>query len=126
MNAGPELWCGGIRIAREVRDAGGWGGRALGLMGRKSWPAGVALRIRNCGSIHTCFMRFALDVVFLDADHRMIRGLRPWRMAWGGRAARTALEWTAGSLPDEGLHPGDRADESGREARKAPSPSVRQ
>ncbi|MBP7275087.1 MAG: DUF192 domain-containing protein [Kiritimatiellae bacterium] len=111
MNTG--LWCGGRRIARDVRDAGGPIGRALGLMGRKVWPAGVALRIRNCASIHTCFMRFAIDVVFLDADDRITRvtrGLPPWRAAFGGRTARTALEWLAGSLPEDGLHIGDRVE----------------
>ena len=49
-------------------------------------------------SVHTCGMRFAIDAVFLDADLRVVkvvRGLRPWRLA-SARRARVVLETEAG------------------------------
>jgi uncharacterized membrane protein (UPF0127 family) len=46
-------------------------------------PAGCALLIPGCDSVHTAWMRFAIDVVFLDADGRVLRvatGVTPWRV----------------------------------------------
>jgi len=81
--------------------------RLRGLLGRDGLPSGHALLISPCGSIHTFFMRFTLDVVFLDAEYRVcrvIRGVAPNRMVWGGRRARRVVEMQAGWL-DPGLCP---------------------
>jgi uncharacterized membrane protein (UPF0127 family) len=72
--------------------------RLRGLLGRASLPAGEGLLIRPAPSIHTFFMRFAIDAVFLDADFRVLaveRSLRPGRLA-GRRGARAVLELGAG------------------------------
>ena len=42
--------------------------RAIGLMGRRSLTADQGLWIHNCNSIHTCFMKFDIDCVFLDRN----------------------------------------------------------
>jgi uncharacterized membrane protein (UPF0127 family) len=68
--------------------------RLIGLLGRRSLPAGVALEIPHCRSVHTFGMRFALDLVWLDADRRVVRvdrGVPPWRVRWC-RQARAVLE----------------------------------
>jgi len=63
--------------------------RLLGLAGLSTPPAGCALLLPRTRSIHTCGMRFALDLVWLDGDGRIVRVDRtvpPWRV----RACRTA------------------------------------
>ena len=112
--SGTELWCEGRRIASEVREARSFGARAVGLLGRSSWPRGVALKIAPCRSIHTWFMRFSIDVIFADESGRIvrvIRNLKPWRMAGAARPACAVYEWSAGSLPPDGLRPGSRLEE---------------
>jgi uncharacterized membrane protein (UPF0127 family) len=81
-----------------------------GLLGRKSLPAGEGLLLRRAGSIQTMFMRFAIDVVFLDRNLRVvdvIPNLRPWRLA-GRRGARAVLELPAGEASRRGIQPGER------------------
>lgn len=75
--------------------------RAIGLMGKPGLEAGCGLLIPQCGSIHTCFMRFPIDVIFLDSNNRVVKviqGVKPWRLAWGGRQARSVLEVQSGWL----------------------------
>jgi uncharacterized membrane protein (UPF0127 family) len=84
--------------------------RLRGLMGRRSLPSGHGLLLRPSPSIHTCFMRFPIDAVFLDRDLRVVsvRGrLRTWRFA-GQRGARAVLELPAGEAAKRGLVPGAR------------------
>jgi hypothetical protein len=77
----------GIVVARGPR-------RLLGLIGRRSLPAGVALEIPHCRSVHTVGMRFALDLVWLDGERRIVRidhAVPPWRVR-SCRQARSVLE----------------------------------
>lgn len=64
--------------------------RLRGLMLRRP---GDPLLLTRTSSVHTCWMRFPVDVTFLDARGRVLREvrLRPWRAAWC-RGARYALE----------------------------------
>lgn len=68
-------------------------------MGRRELPQGSGLLITPCSSIHMFFMRFPIDVVFLDRDNAVVRvvpSIKPWRMAMGG-GGRKALELPAGT-----------------------------
>jgi uncharacterized membrane protein (UPF0127 family) len=85
-----------------------FGLRLRGLLGRSSLPAGEGMLIRRESSVHTFFMRFAIDVVFLDADGRVLRvdaNVGPWRLK-ACRRARSVLELAAGEA--RGLSVGDR------------------
>ena len=76
--------------------------RARGLLGRDGLDAGVCMLLRPCGLVHTFGMRFALDLVFLDARGRVVkcaRDVRPGSIRWGGWRARATLEALAGWLP---------------------------
>ena len=89
----------------EVRLAVTRRARLRGLIGRRE--AASPLLLAPARSIHTCGMRFAIDVVFLDADLRVVkvvRGLRPWRIA-SARRARAVLELEAGGAAglEEGM-----------------------
>ena len=86
--------------------------RAIGLLGRHSLPPGVGLWLLPCGSVHTLGMRFALDLIFLDRENRVVRLLRnvlPWRffVTGGGRAA-SVIELAAGWLAPDALAVGDQ------------------
>jgi uncharacterized membrane protein (UPF0127 family) len=84
--------------------------RFWGLMWRRSLPEGEGLLIDPCGSIHTMFMRFSIDVVFLDAENRITRiaeSLQPFRVALG-KGGRRVLEMQAGTARRAGLSVGDR------------------
>jgi uncharacterized membrane protein (UPF0127 family) len=82
--------------------------RLRGLMWRRSLPSDHGLLLRPSPSIHTCFMRFPIDAVFLDRELRVVsvRGrLRTWRFA-AQRGARAVLELPAGEAARRGLEPG--------------------
>jgi uncharacterized membrane protein (UPF0127 family) len=82
--------------------------RLRGLIGRRLGP-GEGLLIRPASSIHTCFMRAPIDVVFLDRGGRVLRvapALGPWRLAWC-RGAAAVLELPAGACARAGLTAGD-------------------
>jgi uncharacterized protein len=82
--------------------------RLRGLLGRRALPAREGILIRRESSVHTFFMRFAIDVVFLDADERVLRvdaNVGPWRLK-ACRGARSVLELAAGA--SAGLSVGDR------------------
>src|SRR5918996_3004280 len=84
--------------------------RLRGLLGRSELPPGEGILLRPAGSIHTAFMRFPIDAVFLDRELTVVgiaRDLRPWRVA-GRRGAKAVLELAAGEAARAGLAAGDR------------------
>ena len=83
--------------------------RARGLLGRSGLDAGTGMLIDRAPSVHMFFMRFPIDVVFLDRDRKVVgirHRLEPWRVA-GARRAVAALELPAGSAAEVGLAEGD-------------------
>jgi uncharacterized membrane protein (UPF0127 family) len=92
--------------------------RMRGLIGRRGLPAGEGLLLRPAPSIHTAFMRFPIDAVFLDRELHVlevVERLRPWRMA-SKRGARAVLELPAGESARRGVRAGDRLELRGRES----------
>jgi uncharacterized membrane protein (UPF0127 family) len=82
--------------------------RRRGLLGRHGLDASAALMLAPCAAVHTAFMRFPLDVVFVDRAGRVrkiVRDLGPWRMS-ASLGAWAAIELAAGSPRD--LVRGDR------------------
>jgi uncharacterized protein len=82
--------------------------RLRGLLGHRSLPGGEGMLIRRESSVHTFFMRFSIDVVFLDTDERVLRidaNVAPWRLK-ACRGASSVLELAAGKA--RGLSLGDR------------------
>jgi hypothetical protein len=83
--------------------------RMRGLMGRKTLPVGEGVLITPAPAIHTGFMRFPIDALFLDKEMRVLsisEHLVPWRMA-SQRGARSVLELVAGETARLGLRVGD-------------------
>lgn len=84
--------------------------RLKGLLGRRELSREEGLLLRPAGAIHTWFMRFPIDAVFLDRDLVVIGvvpRLRPWRVA-ARRGARGVLELAAGECERRGIAPGQR------------------
>jgi uncharacterized protein len=84
--------------------------RMRGLLGRRSLPRGEGILLRPAASIHTFFMRFAIDAVFLDRELIVVGiepELRPWRTA-GRRGANSVVELAAGECARRDVAVGDR------------------
>ena len=83
--------------------------RMRGLLGRDSLAQDEGILLRPAGSIHTFFMRFAIDVVFLDRDLAVVGiepSLAPWRTA-GRRGAKSVVELASGECERRGIEIGD-------------------
>jgi len=91
----------GAVLARRVEIADTFWARFRGLQFRRELPPDTAILLEPCSSVHTFFMRFAIDVAFLDSDMRVIRvrrKMRPWRATWPVRGAKAVVECTAGAI----------------------------
>ena len=109
-----QLYLGDRLLLSDCEVAEGFFSRFLGLMGRRALGASQGLLIPRCKSVHTWFMRFAIDVIFLtdrgqgDWQVRKIVVARgPWSVLpvsdWG---ADSVLELGAGEGARLGLAPG--------------------
>ncbi|MBR0567413.1 DUF192 domain-containing protein [Azoarcus sp. L1K30] len=108
------------RFALEV--AAGFWARFRGLMLRASPQETVGLLLWRCASVHTGFMRYALDVAYLDQTGRVLHcvsGLEPWRVSFGPRGTLHTLEFKAGDIESLGIGVGDQIAHVVFEARDA-------
>lgn len=95
-------------------QATAFGDRLRGLIGRPFEQCGFdAMVFPSCSGIHTCFMTFPIDVLFLGTENAVLKtcpGCRPWRPAVWCRGARSVIELPEGTLAHTGTLPGDRLD----------------
>lgn len=97
------------RLGNHIEVADSFGKRLKGLLGRGSLAEGEGLLLESCASVHTCFMKFPVDLCFLDGGWRVLRtveALPPWRSASALGASRV-LEVGAGALSKAGVREGD-------------------
>ena len=98
-------------VAQNAGIADNLFSRMRGLLGRKSLNLQEGLILRPCNSIHTFFMQFPIDVVFLDRYDLAIKvyhSLPPWRMSGTFFRSALCLELPAGSLLQSRTQEGDR------------------
>ena len=84
--------------------------RMRGLLGRRDLAPEEGILLKPASSVHTWFMRFPIDVVFLDREMSVVRvvpRLAPWRWA-GRRRAAAVLELAAGESERRGIEVGHR------------------
>jgi uncharacterized protein len=97
-------------LGTNVVLAGSHETRSKGLLGREGLDPGGGLWIVPCESVHTFFMRFAIDLVYLDRQHR-VRKVRsavgPWRLS-ACLSAHSILELPAGTILASGTQEGDQ------------------
>jgi uncharacterized protein len=97
----------------KCRVANTFFSRFLGLMGRKEIPADEAILFPNCNSIHTFFMRFPIDVVFVKKNgevSEVVESLASWRMLLPRRGVAHIIELKALKARELGLVKGLRLD----------------
>jgi uncharacterized membrane protein (UPF0127 family) len=93
------------RVARSLRD------RMVGLLATPQPPLGSGLLIERTQSIHMFFMRYPIDVAFINRGGQVtqcVTGLSPWRVVWWARGARDCIELGVGTLEASGTRKGDQ------------------
>ena len=88
-------------LATKARSATTLASRMRGLMGSRPLAEGEALIIPGCQAIHMCFMRYAIDAVFVDAHNRVVgvvEGIKPFRFSRFFFTARAVIELPVGSV----------------------------
>jgi uncharacterized membrane protein (UPF0127 family) len=101
---------GAIALATTVEAAVDSASRRRGLLGRDSLAPEAALVIAPSNGVHTFFMKFAIDVVFVARDGRVVkiaRAVKPWRASLALRAF-AVVELAAGAADRAALQVGDR------------------
>lgn len=86
-------------VIESLALADGYWSRLLGLQFRAGLPAGSGLLLAPCSSVHTCCMRFALDIALLDRRGQVLsvrRHVPPWRLVFAPRSTHAVLETSAG------------------------------
>jgi uncharacterized protein len=101
----------GAVVADKVAVADTRATRAVGLLSRGGLNPGEALWIVPSRGVHTCWMRFTIDVLALD-DHGVVvdrvAGLKPWRVRLPRRGTAGVLELPAGAIEATGTQIGHR------------------
>jgi uncharacterized membrane protein (UPF0127 family) len=98
-------------LAEKVEKAVSFHSRLKGLLGRKTMNANETLWIIRCSSIHTFFMNFSIDVVFVDHSLKVrarYENVKPWRLVstvWG---AKSVFEFAAGAIAKGKIEVGDQ------------------
>ncbi len=85
--------------------------RLVGLMGRENLPPDRGVFFPRCNAIHTCFMKFSIDCVFLNANgqvKKIYHRLSPWKWAGPVWGASAVVELEAGSAEKLKIQEGDQ------------------
>jgi uncharacterized membrane protein (UPF0127 family) len=101
----------GSEVATRVRRADRAWSRMVGLLGRRSLAEDEGLILTPCTSVHTFFMLFPIDLLYLDREHvvvKAVRALRPFRLSACLRGGHSTLELPAGAIEASGTQVGDR------------------
>jgi uncharacterized protein len=109
-----QIVCERCRVPGTIR------GRMRGLLGRSELPSGEGMLLRRVSAMHTLFMRFVIDAVFLDREQVVVAiasDVPPWRFA-SQRRARAVLELPAGEGARRGIRVGERLTFTPLSARK--------
>lgn len=98
-------------LGQRVAIARSFWRRGKGLMFRSELPAGTGLVIDPCSSIHTFWMRFPIDVLYVAKDGTVLRAdcaMKPWRIGpLFVRHGRYVIELPAGTIEQTGTQRGD-------------------
>jgi uncharacterized membrane protein (UPF0127 family) len=101
----------GTMLATNAKLASSYWARFWGLMLKKGVPDGGGILLTKSNSIHSFFMRFRFDAIFLDKDDRVVKivpAMRQWWVAFGGKGAKDTLELPAGVAARTNTQPGDQ------------------
>lgn len=97
-------------LASEAEAATTFWRRLVGLLGRRSFAPGQGLVLQPCRSVHTAFMRFPIDVVYVDRSLKVVKVvecLAPFRMSMAPSGTRAAIELPCETVTQSGTVVGD-------------------
>ena len=101
----------GTELANNVRVARGVWSRTVGLLGKSSLNPGEGLVIEPCTSVHTAFMRFAIDVLYVDRARKVVKGvanLKPFRVSGVMSGRCSVVELPSGTIAASSTAAGDQ------------------
>jgi uncharacterized protein len=101
----------GTVLGTRIREARSFWSRGRGLMLVKELDSGEGLIIDPCSSIHTFWMRFPLDVLYMDRDQTVIRAderMKPWRFGPVFTRSKWVIELPPGTIEQSGTAAGDK------------------
>ena len=101
----------GTVLAEYLEIADSWFARLQGLLGRKKLAEKQGLILCPCNSVHTCFMKFNIDVLFMDNGGQVIyviENMPSFRFSPLVGQAKYVLELSAGTIELTGTRPGDQ------------------
>jgi uncharacterized membrane protein (UPF0127 family) len=101
----------GTTLAENARKAANFLERGRGLMMAPPLQEGGGLVLDPCGSIHMFFMRYPLDILFLNKEGRVVfmyKGIKPWRVGRVVRGSQMAVELPVGAIEQSKTEVGDR------------------
>ncbi len=102
-----------IQLADHIEHATSMFARMKGLLGRDQLEKGHGIWLNPGNSIHSCFMKFPIDVIFLNKQMQVKRVcfvFQPWRLSpivWG---AKSVIELPAHTLNELNIEQGDQLD----------------
>ena len=100
----------GATLGNRVAVADRHPSRMKGPLGTSRLGAGEGLLIEPCRSVHTFFMSYPIDVLFLDHENRVVGSvpdMPPWRLTSYHRRASRVLELPPGTVRETGTETGD-------------------
>lgn len=100
----------GSDVSTQLRPAHTHWTRMKGLLGTKSLPAGHGLWIRPCNQVHMYFMRYPIDLIFIDREHRVVRLIEEQPVSSISpkvKEAHSVLELPVGTIGASGVRKGD-------------------
>lgn len=98
-------------VAKKLHHARNFRQRLAGLIPYRQLPDGEGILLTPCNSVHTFFMRFPIDVAYLDRELRVLSvhaNVKPWRVLLARRKAFHVLETAAGVMATAGIEPGHK------------------
>jgi uncharacterized protein len=107
------LHSGNRKVAGRVQLARNPLARLRGLLGKPGLSVDEAIYIEPCSSIHTFFMRFPIDVIFVSRAGEIVKTVEsvpPWHVVLGGKGAHAVFELPAGTLSALKIEPGALVD----------------
>lgn len=100
-----------VAIASNVILADNFFSRLIGLLNKSSLDSNDGLILRPCNAIHTWFMKFPIDIVFIDKNNKiifLIENMLPGRRSPIIRPAKEVIEFKAGRIKQSGSEIGDQ------------------
>ena len=97
-------------LVEDLEKASNILSRGKGLLGRSHLADTSGLWIENCRDIHTCFMKFPIDAIFLDKDMKVVslhKNIQPWRFTFSWKA-KSVVELAAGKIEKSKVQVGDQ------------------